>query len=491
MAGIFSKSSRPKLPGAYFNFEARAVVPVPVNPGSIVAIPFTHDWGPFEEVSRTGSFAEWQAIYGNADDTDGYRAVRQAFEGSGLVGQGGAGEVLSFRMGGSAAAKSTKALSNGTTTAITLQARYEGTRGDDLRVTVQDSATAGSDELLIYDGAVLLERYQYVQTDITTLAADIREFSDWVDYTGAITSGTALTAVASQAFTGGNDGTTLLAADYTAAMTAFEVEPFGVVAPYNLTDSGILASFAAWTDDLNDAGKYHTLVVGGAAGESVSTAATRSGTLASPNIINVGVGTIRDLDLGADRTELDIGTAQLAPRIAGILAARGEHQSLTHARLAGVEIVVGATVSDLETAFDEGVVVLARDSHATAPVHVKTGLTTWTSSDADADASKPYLIYRQPKYVATMHGIGADLTRWAEENIIGQRPINEATRTALIAEVKSRLTEREASGSIQSGWSVSIDQDPPPTPEDEFIALAITVSFARSLEQVYFTVSVG
>ena len=492
MGGIFSKSNRPTLPGAYFNFQAEAVESIPSSPGTAVAIPFTHDWGPFEEVVRVSSFAEFQNIFGSADDTQGYRAVKQAFLGENLDGRNGAGEVVCYRFGGSAAAKASVILNNTSSAgAITLTARYEGTKGNDLSVTTQDYAGDSSvNELIILDGAVVLERYRYADTDITNLAAQINAKSDWVT-AGSVTSGTALAAVSAQALSGGNDGTTLLAADWTAAMNALDVHRFAVFCAYNLTDASIRASVASWTDTQNSLGKRFFSIFGGAAGETLATAETRSAALGSPNILNVGVGTITDLSLGSGQTSQTLGTAEFAARIAGALAARGEYQSLTHARFTGIELTVGPTLSESEEAFDAGVVTLSRDSHATAPVHIKTGLNTWTQADADSDPTRPYLIYRQPKYVRTIHGIESDLTQWAEENIIGTRVINDQTRDAVVAEVKRRLSDRESLGAIQSGWTVGIDQNPPPTEDDEFIALTISASFARALEQVYFTVSVG
>ena len=44
MAGIFSKSSRPKRPGAFFNFVAAEQQPILENTSGVVAIPFVHDW---------------------------------------------------------------------------------------------------------------------------------------------------------------------------------------------------------------------------------------------------------------------------------------------------------------------------------------------------------------------------------------------------------------------------------------------------------------
>src|SRR5687767_9918588 len=145
MAGIFSKSSRPKRPGSYFNFVAAEQQPVLENTQGTVAIPFVHDWGPAEQVVECASFPEFLAKFGGASVfgspySRGYKAVRQAFQGEGLPGRGGASRVLAYRMTGSSGAAATRNLSNGTVTALPLVARYPGSFGNRLRVTVQANA---------------------------------------------------------------------------------------------------------------------------------------------------------------------------------------------------------------------------------------------------------------------------------------------------------------------------------------------------------------
>jgi hypothetical protein len=487
----FSKANRPKLPGAYINFENLEVTTIPAQPGAVVGLTFTHDWGPANQAVRVASFGEFQAVYGRADNTHGYRAARGAFQGEGLQGRGGAGEVVAYRMCGSAAAKATKTINKvGGGAGITLTARYEGTRGNDLVATVTDDST-GIDLLTIYDGTTELERFYYAETTPTVLAAEINETSDWITASGAA-DGFALDQATDGALTGGNNGTTLVAGDYTTALDDLSVFEFGVYADANLTDNTIQSSnLVTWLETLDEAGKGRMAVVGGPIGETLGQAIARSAPISSPFVVSLGVGTVEDETLGPSQTALQVSTAQLAPRVAGILAARGEYQSITAARIVGAEIISGASTDEQDDAFDAGVVVLARDSHSVAPVNLRFGLSSWTSDDAEGDGTKPYLIYRQPKYVMTMQGMTRDLLRFAVEEIIGLRPINDDTRQAVLAEVKRGLAERENLGVIQPGWTCGIDQDPPPTDEDEFIGVAIGLKFGRSLEQLYFTITVG
>lgn len=490
MPGQFSKANRPRRPGAYVNFEAQAAVVIEPNIASIVAIPFTHNWGPFKKATLVQSFSEWQSIYGDATDTPGYIAVRQAFQGEDVPGYGGAGAVLAYRFGDSAAAKATKTLQNTTpANALALTARYEGTKGNDLRVTVQDDPTnSAKDELILYDGTTVLETYVYSDTDIAGLAAQINTVSQWITATETIT-GVKLGYVSGVAFTGGNDGATPVGSDWTNLMSALEVERFGLFVPFDLTDGAIVASLLTWTKNLNANGKRFMLVLGGALNEVVADAVSAAQGLNDPNVVRVGVGSVQDaLLLDANKRPRVLSTSQLAPRIAGILAARGESKSITFARLRGLTILSGPTESEILQAFSGGVIVLARDSNVASPVRVEKALTTWTTT---TDDDRPYMIFRNPKFVRTMHGLEHDLTDWSVDNVIGKLPVNDATRTACIAQAGAFLKARQETWIVQPGWAVTVDHDPPPSDDDEFVALVVAAKFGRSVEQVYWTVRVG
>jgi hypothetical protein len=492
MPGEFSKANRPPRPGTYVNFVADSEVVVLPAIGSIVAVPFTADWGPYKEPVTLNSLADYRAAYGSNTQTPGYIAVQQAFRGEAVPNFAGAGVVLAYRFGGSSAAKASKILLNSAATpvaGVTLTALYEGSRGNNFRVTIETNADdALLKDLVLLEGTVELERYTYTPTVLVDLVAAINAASNFVTATLGV-DGVALTTVSGSAFTGGDDGTTVASGDWTDVMDALETERFSLFSPFDLTDSGILASLLTWVQDQNAAGKRFMAVIGGASDEDVDDAIDRSEAMADWNIVNVGIGHVVDdglLDANGDPRSLS--TSQLAPRIAGILAARGEAMSLTFARLAGLTLVNGGSEADIRRAFDAGVTVLSRDSNIAAPVRIEKGLTTFTDT---TDDDHPYVIYRTPKYVRTMGGLQTDLQEWADSNVIGKLPVNNKTRDFVLGEARSRLLARETASVIQPGWTCEIDTDPPPSDDDEFIALLIGLRFGRSVEQVYLTIKVG
>lgn len=492
MAGIFSKSNLPKRPGAYVNFTGERAEPTLVNPAGVVAIPTTHSWGPSEPTIVT-SWADFLAQFtsGGTDSfTDAYIAVKQAFTGEDYQGHGGAEQVIVKRMVPSDADEATIELDNtSAATAVTLTAKYAGEYGNRLKVSVfQNAADSTKNDLVIYDNVntVELERYTHTKASIADLVASINLSSDWV--TAEVNAGTtALAAVTLSAFSGGSNGT-LTGTDYTAALSALEPYRFSLLVPANLTDATIRASIVAWAANLNKKGKRFLTLFGGGSSDTISTAVTRAQAINTageddPNFLTLGVGTYSDSEFGT------LTTAQLAPRVAGILADRGERQNITFARLTGLDNAAGApTESQILTAIANGIVVIARDSNTVSPLRIEKGVTTFVDQDNE---DRPYSIYSSPKYLRTMHLLEMEITEWAEGNVIGRLAITRDTRDYVLTQMQGRLQTREDAGIVQPGWSVEIDSSPAPTATDEFVALSYSLTFGRSLEQILNTIVVG
>ena len=502
MAGIFSKSARPVRPGSYFDWSSLPATTVQPNIGSIVLIPIVHDWGPAGVPVPCDSFGDFQAAFGPTATTPGYKAIVQAFEGEALPSRGGAGQVIVYRMVSSAGAKATIVVQNTTpAAALTLTALYPGSYGSlapaglGWRSQSNSLNPATNNDFQITLGGQVVETYTYAKTDIQGLVNQINANSDWVSATMTLT-GTALpTTGVVTPLAGGNDGSTLLAADWTAMLSAVQTQRFSLFAPYDLTDSTILTSIQAWAVSANLSGRRFITVVGGALGETAAAAIARSAALqttvplsqggsaaAAENFVNLGIGSLVDTNLG-----VTLSTSQLAPRIAGILAARGETMSLTFARLAGCTAGALPVDTDILASFNAGVVVFGQDSNPDAPIRVEKALTTYIGGDA----TRPYLIYRNPKFVRTMQGIELDIGDWATANAVGSLQVNDATRAYIVGHAHEVIDARAALGVIQDGFTVGVDPTPPPSDDDEFVGLVYGIAFGRSVEQVFNTVYIS
>lgn len=504
MAGIFSKSNLPKRPGAYVNFVGTQPEPTITNPAGVVAIPFTHTWGPENTPVVLGAWGDFLTQYTQGgtdtsvinaskkapDYTNGYIAVKQAFRGENYQGHGGASQVIAYRLVPSDAVAATLTLTNTTpATAITLTAKYKGTYGNRLKASVfQNAVDATKNDLVLYDNVstVELERYTYTKASISSFVDAINATSQWVT-AAAGTTNVALATATLSAFSGGADGT-VTATEYTNATTALEPYRFSLFAPANLTDSSILTSLVSWAANLNNKGKRFLSVFGGGASDDITSALSRVSSINSagtydPNFVTLGIGKYLDSEFGI------LTTAQLAPRLAGILAERAERQNVTFARLTGTDVYSGApTENQILAAIAGGVVVIARDSNAVSPLRIEKGVTTYTTT---TNPDRPYSIYSSPKYLRTMHLLEMEITEWAEANVIGRLPITDNTREYILSQMNTRLKSREEAGILQTGWSVDIDSSPAPTAQDEFVALSYSVAFGRSLEQILNTIVVG
>lgn len=490
MAGIFSKSSRPARPGSFFNWRALQPASVPAAIGSVVAVGFTHTWGPLNTPVTLGSTGDFLNVFGSvpSDLTPGYIAVKQAFQGEDVGGVNGAGTVVGYRMAGSAVAFATHTFQNtAPANALVLTARYKGTYGNTLNATTQVNAADGTKtDLLIYAGTVLLETWTYTATDIAGIATTLTASSNWVTATSSAT-GTRLAYVTNVSLTGGNDGSTLASGDYTLAMTDLGKQRFGILVFQNLTDPSIITSLKTWADGLNDAGARFRTVLGGATDETAASAVTAAAALNDENFIRFGVGHVTDdglLDSNGNPTALS--TAQAAPRIAGIYAARGERLSMTFTNVAGWTLYNGPTDTDITTCLNGGVICASQATDA-VPVRLESARTTYTTT---SNPDKPYVIYRNPKAVAIMGGIQSELQEWGDAHVIGQ-PVDGETRAAVLGQIGVVMDRRVAARIIQSDYTAIVDPVPPASDDDEFVAFEIRFKYGRSAEQCFFTGQIG
>lgn len=500
MAGPFSKANPPKRAGAYTNWVVQQSLSVDPPQDGIVALPFTHDWGPLKQVVEVDSFGEWLAVFGGSTTSPGYRAAYQAFKGEGVNGLGGASRLVCFRTGASAV-KASKTIANtdtGTPTAITVVAKYEGARGNNLKVEVVANTANPSTthDFVVYDGSIELERYSYAKTDIAALKTALAA-SNWITVPGSVLTGFTLALTAPTNLTSGADGSSLTSTEWTELMAALASRRFNVFVPFDLQDSSIMASLKTWVADpttgLNAGGKRVAMVVGGttASGtpDGMANALTRATAMNNENIVVFGGVTVQDSSIvDSSNVPVTLTASQLAPRIAGIIAARGEGASTTFARLSDVTLVTAPNDTEVQQSLVGGVMTLAQDSNQLAPVRVEKGITSYISDTT----TKPKSIYGTLKFVLTMHGVEREITEFAENNVIGRLAVNTATREYLVAQMKTLLRARVEAGIIKSDdLVVKIDDNPPPADTDDFVALVYQFTFGRSVEQVRNTVIVG
>lgn len=446
MAGGYDPLNPPQRAGFYNRIVAAAEAVAVGGAGGIVAVQTISSWGP-EGLSRITNEREYTALFGSASD-DARFVVAGALTATGEVGDG-ASEVIVQRIVPAAAAYASRNFNNTTpAAALTVRAKYKGTKGNDITVTFRDHPTeSGVDQLLVYVSGDLVESYNYAQTDIAALVADVNADSDWLFLTQIIT-GVAMAAVTSQALTtvAGANGTAV-AGDYAAGLSVLEAENLNILALANVTDATILAATRQWISDMNTTARRIMFVHGGAAAETFSAAMTRSDLSAdNENIVNLGYNMFTDPD-GTSRS-----TAQMVGHVAGMIAGAGAKRSITFARLPeGFELTVAPTYDEIVSALGGGLVVFSKDARG---VRIERGITTFTDNN---DADKPLAVMSKIEQVRTIHLIENDLTEVTEGDWIGKVKNTDKTRDAYVGMLLAYFRRLETENILKPGSAVRLD----------------------------------
>lgn len=440
--------TKPPLPDSVLEVTGETGQVIRPAFGSVVAIPIVASWGPLGfadappgvDDSRllrgfVPDFSRYEAVYGSSD-TAGRDAVVGAFNGMGVDVGGGAGGIFTYRMATNAAAKASTTIQNTTpANALHLDAVYPGTDGNLISYVVEDDpVTVANDRLRILFRGATVESYSYPQTDITNLATQINARSSFVRAViPVLLSGVALgpTSQAGVALAGGNDGASLDAAAWQAALDALAFKDFGIFAPFNLTDASIKAQIFQWMRDMAANMRPVRVLDGGAAGEGLAAAITDANLFRDEHRVRLGIGTYHD-----DLLNKDLSTAQLAPRLAGVLAARGLRSALTRAELGGLSSVVGAGPDELVAARDAGVTVFRQISSPVAELAISQGVTTFIDQ---TNVAKPYKLWREPRIVGLFDYVVRRMSNYGNDNIVGDLPVVQSTRDTVRKELSKLM----------------------------------------------------
>lgn len=470
LGGTWSSVDPPQRAGLFVNVDTvPATAPIADSAG-VVGLVVTADWGPVNQVVDIDSPSAAAAYFGSGSDAE--YAVIGALTGEGIVGRGGASTVRVYRAAASAKAKATVALANtaGTpATAITLTATYFGSRANNFTVTVRANPSDNTlKDILIYEGTILRESYiGLTPASIQAIVDLINSQSLLVDATVGATA-SPLANVTNAAMSGGNSGSTLTGTEHTAAQAAFEaLGGFSAFAVFGLTDGTIRGTYAGWTDRLNSEGDPFVMVFGGGAGESTTTALSRTVALDSPYCVNI-YG-----DLTVDGTTYS--SAQMTPRIAGIVAAAGASRSISFAQLPDASMPTPPTNAQIESLVRGSVVPFFFDG---TTVRVQRGRTTLQTITATKPEKFKSLLFVR-KVQETLRQL--DLVSMSVLGATGV--INTASgRDSILAMFEAKLDDLVQRGIAVPGANVYFDESQDNTGETLYIVFAIDM--APGIEQI-------
>lgn len=475
--------TKPVMPGSAIDIVGEATTNLPSNEADIVALTFTADWGPIAAPVRAQSLSKAEEEYGSSP-SPARTAIIGAFNGVGLPGQGGAGAIVGVRMATPTAAaafivvNSPPVGAGAATPALRLEGFYKGTRGNLIGYTVgaDPSAPTTTSILRIFFRGARVDEYTYPSGDIAALAANINLVSRLVKAT-SLATGSPLTAVASPAsLTGGNDGAAVTGTEYSEALAALEFERFTILAPHDLTDSAILATVVAYVRSQEKAYRPIILVTGGPGVETTSAAIARAASIADPHVVAFAKGIYRD-----DLLELDLSTAQLAPRFAGILASRGRSSSLTFSEVAGLRLISnGASSDELPILRNAGLSTLRRVSTPRTQLVIAQGVTTFINK---VTAARPYDVFSDPRLIRVMDLFIRAMKEWGDEHIVGDVTVTDDSRASVRGHANKLIDELLILGLVLPGgtpFGPGLAPEPfvrTPIPSDINLADAIPFEF--------------
>ena len=163
------------------------------------------------------------------------------------------------------------------------------------------------------------------------------------------------------------------------------------------------------------------------------------------SIIRFAVGMWHDSVTG-----MDLSTAQLGPRVAGALLARGERSALTRTLFGGLDVVgnTGPSNDELRAGRDKGLTMLRQVSNPAANVAIAQGVTTFIDKNAPG---RPYVLFSEPRIVGLLDRIKRQIVEWGDDVVIGDLPVTDDTRALVRKEIRKILDDLETVGLSEPG----------------------------------------
>ena len=213
------------LPGTYINFVSAAASTPELSERGIATMPLELDWGKEGSVFTVSS-EEFQKnsmeLFGYAYEHEKMKGLRELFR--------GASTLHAYRLNGGG----TKAANDYAT------AKYSGTRGNDIRIVIQENA----DNTSMFDVITYLDS---VKLDTQTVAkTDELKSNEYVDFK----SGAVLAKTAAKPLTGGTNGTVDGKAyqDYADRIESYTFNTMGIVT----TDETVKNMFVSFVKRMRD-----------------------------------------------------------------------------------------------------------------------------------------------------------------------------------------------------------------------------------------------
>ena len=429
-------------PGVYIRFSSVPDNSLTIGERGVVTICEPLSWGPVAQVISITADTDVTTITGYPMSDPKNLFLREIFKGTNRTDP--PREVLLYRPAASSGAAATASIAP-----LTVTAKYQGVRGNDISVIITE-LTDPADTFNVQ--TVVAGTIMDTQTVRT---ADELVPNDWVEFSGT----GALAATASTPLTSGADGT-VSATAYSSYLTAIEPYKFDVMI-YDGTDPTVQAAMESFIQRIADeAGQYAQLVASG---------------LTNPDrrfVINVESGATLE-----DGTALT--PAQVCWWAGGALAGAQYNESLTYAQYPGaVSVSPVMTNTEYEEALQSGEFVLFADNGVVKVEQDINSLVTYTE-----DIGR---VFHKNRVMRLCNTIANDLYAQFSANFIGQVNNNEDGRSRFKTVIVGYLMDIQANNGIQN--FTADDVQVLPGEDIDAIVVNIAIQPLDAVEKIYLSI---
>lgn len=445
MAGGTWTSQNKLQPGVYINTKSQGNLSVSIGEKGVAAIAEPLSWGPSGIVQTILPGEDLRPYIGYDITNEKAMFLREMMKGSDTTA--GPVKILLYRPKGSGGAKAAAEIGG-----LTVEALYEGARGNDITVVVQESPDAEGkfDVSTAVDGSIVDEQ---AAAKISDLAAN-----GWVRFSGTGD----LEETAGKPLTGGKDPA-VTPADYAAFLAAVEPYQFDILA-YDGEDSATIQAIASFVKRISEnVGQKCQAVMAGAH------------TSNSEWVISVGNG-----------VKLEDGRA-LTPQqavwwLAGAEAGAQYNQSLTYAQYPGaVEAVPKLNDAQVEQAIKAGEIVFIDQFNT---VKVCTDINTLTSFTVDKGQE-----YAKNRVMRVIDQFCNDTYKQFSLYYIGKINNDESGRNLLKGWIVGYLNEMQANGGIRNFSPEDVEVAQGNAVDSVLVQVALHP--VDSIEKIYISVVVS
>ncbi|MCY9525479.1 phage tail sheath family protein [Paenibacillus larvae] len=442
MAGGTWENQNKVRPGVYINTASERKSMTAVGERGTVALPLTLGWGPSKEILTINVGDDLKNVLGYDITAQEMLLLREAFK--------RAKTVKLYRLANGVKAQ-------GNIGDITLEAKYSGIRGNDIKVSVE--ANIDDPTKFIVKTFVANEE---VHRQIASNAGDLSS-NNWVNFEAKMPDAP-LTETAGVPLTGGTNGDATFQ-DYLDFMAAIDAHEFHTIAiPYEGQESSklnplVLAQIKEWREE--EGRKVQAIVANFKADYE--------------GMINVKNGIVLE-----DGTKL--GAAQATVWTAAATASAGANESLTYQSYEGaVDAYPRFTNKQIEEALTAGEFVFTYNNDR---VIVEQDINSFTSY-----TEKKRKHFTKNRVIRTLDGIANDSKRIYETQYIGKVDNNADGRNLFKQELIRLLELYQGMNALQN-FDAQKDVTVEPGKDSDSVTVDVYIQPVDAIEKIYMQVEV-